>query len=105
MNYAAANGATNLSVNTVQFNAGANNWLTTNSIADSVGVTVTGYYGSPLDSVPNFVGLNGNLFTIPMSLILTPTLFIDGLSPHTEPGNDWDLLHPGTGAMGPFPPP
>ncbi|MBP8257635.1 MAG: hypothetical protein KAX37_09945, partial [Opitutaceae bacterium] len=105
MNIAAANGASDLSMNTVRFNAGANNWLVTNSNADNLGITVTGYYGSPLDIVPNFVGLNGNIFSIPISLIMAPTLFMSDLSPHTEPRDDWYMLQPGTGAMGPFPSP
>ena len=104
MNYATSNGAISLSANTVQFNAGVNNWLVTNSIARSVGVSVTGYYGSPLDAVPNVGGLNGNLLTIPLSTILLPTLFFKGPTSHTQPRSDWYLLHQGTGGMGPFPP-
>ncbi len=104
MRYAATNGTTSLSAHTVQFNAGANNWLATNAIAHGVGVTVTGYYGSSLDPVPNVVGLNGNPFTIPLSVVTAPLIFIPALSSHTQPRSDWYLLHQGTNAMGPFAP-
>lgn len=74
-----------LSANSVTFNAGANNKTVTDRIAASVGVQVKAYIHSPFDAVPNVIGGNGNIITIPTSLLALPTLFIPGMSSHTVP--------------------
>jgi hypothetical protein len=89
-----------LSMNTVTFDAGANNALVTNAIARNVNVTVNGYNYSPLDAVPNIVGFNGNPISIAISIIAAPTLFIGPpLSDHTRHTGRWQH-HSGTGGPG-----
>jgi len=96
MNYLSSS-YTDLSTNSVTFNAGANNSTVTNSIANSVHVTVGGYNYSPLDLVPNIVGGNGGPISMLLSIPMTPTLFIGPpLSPHTHPGRTW-IHHNGNG--------
>ena len=100
MNYSLSNGSTNLSYNAVTFDGGANNMSVTNSIAQNVHVTVNGYNYSPLDAVPNVIGANGNVLSIPLSIIAAPTLFYGPpLSQHTRPTGTWHH-YPGTGGGG-----
>lgn len=80
---------TKLTGQSVSFHAGANNRAVTNRIAREAGVTVKGYFYSPLDLVPNVIGANGNPITMLLSLIFSPTLWFERLSPHTKPRKDW----------------
>lgn len=83
----------NLSKNSVAFHAGANNIRMTNSILDKANINeqrpnqVTQYLNSPLDFVPNVIGLNGNLLEMLASTFAFPHLFSDDptISPHTLP--------------------
>lgn len=56
--YHLINGGGDLSKNSVQFNAGANNEQKTNPIMKMAGIKVYGYNNHPFDPVPNIIGGN-----------------------------------------------
>ena len=93
MRYAKASGSVSLSMNSVTFDAGANNHWVSNKIAGSVGVHVDGYCYSAMDAVPNVVGLNGNPLSMLGSILAVPLLFTATMSPHTTPAQGWSQRH------------
>ena len=93
MRDAKASGSASLSMNSVTFDAGANNHWVSNKIAGSVGVHVDGYCYSAMDAVPNVVGLNGNPLSMLGSILAVPLLFTATMSPHTTPAQGWSQRH------------
>jgi len=79
----------NLSRNSVAFDSGANNEWVTNYYLQKAGINSgieTKYNDSPIDFVPNVIGLNGNPFKMMGSTIAIPLLFMGpAVSPHTLP--------------------
>lgn len=86
--YHMANVGTDLSMNSVQFNAGANNIKKTNPIMMSAGITVHGYNNHPFDPVPNIIGNNAqDWVSLAGSVVGFAFVFQDNArkSPHTLP--------------------
>jgi hypothetical protein len=83
-----------LSKNSVVFHSGANNQIVTNQHLKNSSINIgvkTRYVNSPVDLVPNIIGLNTiNPIKIVGSIVSTPSLFSNDprKSPHTLP-NGW----------------
>ena len=75
---------TDLSMNSVQFDAGANNEVKTKQILGRVGISIHGFNNHPFDPVPNLIGGNAKDWVSVLGSCIG-MFFVFGDDPSTSP--------------------